>query len=113
MERLCQDVRLPERSGLGEAGMLTNAGFIFHECCTDSGIHPCGAERGQACWSGWETELHPEWDPRNTCWPFSHARHRSHTCPSCDPPGVRITWFLESRGSDPLVISGPRLRSLR
>lgn len=42
--------RLPERSGLGQAGMLTSMGFVFHEYSSYSGIHPYGAELGQACW---------------------------------------------------------------
>lgn len=30
--------------------MLTSMGFVFHEYSSDSGIHPCGAQVGQAFW---------------------------------------------------------------
>lgn len=51
---MCQEdravERVPDKSGLGHAGMLTSMGFAFHEYSSYSGIHPCGVERDQACW---------------------------------------------------------------
>lgn len=53
VEIQCQEERavgkLPERSGFGQAGMLTSMSFVFHEYSSHSGIHPCGAELVQAC----------------------------------------------------------------
>lgn len=96
---------LPERSGLGQAGMLTSTGFVFHEYSSNSGIHPCGAELGQACWCSVESGI---WSyihtgiPLNICWSLSHERHRSHTCPDGDPLQVRITQVLTRSQSSPL-----------
>jgi len=52
VEKLCQEEiaveRLPERGGLRQGGMLTNTGFVFHECSSYSNIHPCAAAACQA-----------------------------------------------------------------
>ena len=110
--------RVPERTWLGQADMLTSMSFVFHEYSSDSRIHPCGAQLGQACGCCcccccccWNTELYPRGGPLNNRWSFSHERHRSRTCPYCDPPPPAGAHHLLGSGTRELpVISAPLCR---
>lgn len=117
VDRQCQEERaverVPERSGLEKAGMLTNTGFVFHECSTYSGIHPCGAVTGQA--SLLCTVDYPPKDALNTYWFFIPECHRSHTCPDYDLLQERITLLfpeLPSSQSSPVHFNGVKFEDV-